>query len=288
MDLTVLSAFFFAMMRALPTLEKTLMQPILNIALKAARQSSEYINQLLDKQEPAQSDAHASEKLLDHLESTLFQNFFDHIKKSHPTHFLVEPGETLSEVKEDSWHIQSIHNPAHLLRKLPSCAFSVVHKHQGKTQNALLVNPFSDDEFTASRGAGAALNGRRIRCSSTKNLNTALIATNAWNQFSDHPTPHIIGDFMAELANSSYETTISGCDALDIAMVASGQIEAAVLTRLDHLSLDAPLLLCQEAGVLAGTFNGSQFGKGEDKLVVANPKLFKALVQRLNGYQGKL
>jgi len=84
------------------------MQPILNIALRASRQSSEYINQLLDKQDPAQSDANASEKLLSHIESTIFQNFFDNIKKSHPTHFLVQPGETLSEVKEDSWHIQNI------------------------------------------------------------------------------------------------------------------------------------------------------------------------------------
>jgi len=277
------------MMRACLTPGKmTRMQPILNIALRASRQSSEYINQLLDKQDPAQSDAHASEKMLSHLESTIFQNFFDNIKKSHPTHYLVEPGETLADVKEDSWHINSIHNPGHLLRKLPSCAYSVVHKHQGKTQDVLLANPFSGEEFTASRGGGAALNGRRIRCSSAKNLNTALVATNTWNQFSNHTTPHVITDFMTELTSSVYQTMINGCDALDIAMVASGQIEAAVLTKVDYQSLDASLLLCQEAGVLCGTLNGRLFSEGEDKLVVANPKLFKALVQRLNGYQGKL
>jgi len=93
---------------------------------------------------------------------------------------------------------------------------------------------------------------------------------------------------MSELASSVYQTTISGCDALDIAMVASGQIEAAVLTKVESTFLDAPLLLCQEAGVLAGTFSGGMFSETEDKLVVANPKLFKALVQRLNTYQRKL
>ena len=264
------------------------MQPILNIALRASRQTSEYINHFIDKQDPAQSDASANKKIVSHLESTLFQNFYDTIKKAYPTHYLVEPGDTMSGVKEDSWHINRIHNPEHLLRKLPTCAFSVIHKRQGKAQDALLANPFSGDEFTASRGGGATLNGRRTRCSSAKSLDAALIATNILKQLPKHADEHVVSALIAELANSAKQIVIGGCDALDVAMVASGQLEAAVLTRVDSFELEAAMLLCQESGVLAGTFSGGLFGQGTDKLIVASPKLFKTLVQRFNSYQSKL
>ena len=263
------------------------MQPILNIAIRAARQASEYINQTLDKNDPTQSDANANDKLLSHLEESLFQTFFDSLKKANPTHYIVEPGETLSDVKEDSWHIYGIHNPAHLLRKLPSSAFSIVHKRNGKSQNALLVNPFTGDEFTASRGSGAALNGRRIRCSPVKRLNESIITTNVLNQLSNHSESHVVSDFITELSTNASQVLLSSCDAQDIAMVASGQIEAAILTKTNRDELDASLLFCQEAGALSGTFSGGLYSNNEDKIIVANPKLFKSLVQRLNSFQTK-
>lgn len=264
------------------------MQPILNIALRASRHASEYILQTIDKNDPNPTDSYANAKLLNHLEEALHKNFYDALKKAAPTHFIVGFGETLDKPKEDSWQINPIHNPEHLLRKLPSCAFSVLHKHQGKSQNTLLVNPLSDLEFTATRGSGAALNGRRIRSSSTKNLDQAVIATNAFKLFSDAPNKHSISDFVSELACNVQQVITGYCDALDIAMVASGQIDAAVLTNVNYQEVEGALLLCQEAGALIGNFKGMPFSAKEDKLVVANPKLFKSLVQRLNGYQDKI
>lgn len=264
------------------------MQPILNIALRASRQASEYISQTIDKNDPKPSESFANAKLLSHLEESLHQNFFDALKKANPTHFIVGLGETLEQVKDDSWQINHIHNPDHLLRKLPSCAFSVLHKHQGKSQNTLLVSPFSNLEFTATRGSGAALNGRRIRCSSTKSLDQAVIATNAFKQSESIQDRHVLADFTNELVSNVQQVLASYCDALDIAMVASGQIDAAILTNVNFQEVESALLLCQESGVLTGTFNGMPFSSKENKLIVANPKLFKGLVQRLNSFQAKL
>lgn len=264
------------------------MQPILNIALRASRQASEYIIQTIDKNDPKPSEPYANAKLLSHLEESLYQDFYDALKKANPSHFIVGLGETLDKTKDDSWHINNIHNPDHLLRKLPSCAFSILHKHHGKAQNTLLVSPFSNLEFTGTRGSGAALNGRRIRCSSTKDLDKAVVATNILNQFSTSHAKHQIADFANELG-SQVQQVISGyCDALDIAMVASGQIDAAILTNVNFQEVEAALLLCQEAGVLTGTFNGMPFSAKENKIIVANPKLFKGLVQRLNGFQDRI
>ncbi|MFT6029416.1 MAG: myo-inositol-1(or 4)-monophosphatase [Oleiphilaceae bacterium] len=264
------------------------MQPILNIALRASRQASEYIIQTIDKNDPKPSESYANAKLLSHLEESLYQNFYDALKKANPAHFIVGLGETLEKTKDDSWHINQIHNPEHLLRKLPSCAYSILHKHHGKALNTLLVSPFSNLEFTGTRGSGAALNGRRIRCSSTKDLNQAVVATNVFKQFATCNTKHQISDFANELGSQVQQVLSGYCDALDIAMVASGQIDAAILTNVNFQEVESALLLCQEAGVLTGTFNGMPFSAKEDKIIVANPKLFKGLVQRLNGFQERI
>lgn len=264
------------------------MQPILNIALRASRQASEYIIQTIDKNDPKPSDTFANAKIIAHLEESLYQNFYDALKKANPTHFIVAMGETLEQIKEDSWQINHIHNPDHLLRKLPSCAFSLLHKHQGKSQNALLSCPISNFEYTATRGSGATLNGRRIRCSATKSLDQAIIASNIFKPLNHSSERHILSDLGMELSSHAQQIVMGHCDALDIAMVASGQIDAAVLTNVNHQEIEAALLLCQEAGVLTGNFSGMPFTSRENKLIVANPKLFKALAQRLNSFQSRL
>lgn len=263
------------------------MKPILNIALRAARQACEYINQNIDQNDLSLSDTQANVKLISHLEATLFQTFFDSLKKANPTHFIIAPNETPSEVKDDSWQVNSFHSPNNLLRKIPATAFSLVHKSSGKAQNALLVNPTNGDEYTASRGSGAALNGRRIRCTSPKSLSEATIAINTINQF-DSLDPNVVTNFINEVGNNVAQVQVTNCEALDIAMVASGQIDAAILTKVNANELEAALLLCQEAGALIGTLNGGVFNDKEDKLIVANPKLFKSLVQRFNTYQTRL
>ena len=264
------------------------MQPIVNIAVRAARQASEYITTNLDKHDSSQSDTNANQKLVAHLEETLHQIFFDSLKKANPNHFIIAPNETPTDDKEDSWKINQFHSAYNLIKRIPSTAFSAINKKSGKAQNTILVNPLNGDEFTASRGKGAALNGRRIRCNATKNLSDATIAINTINQINSFAESHIAGDFINEIATSSALISVSNCPALDVAMVASGQIDAAVLTKVDASELEPALLLCQEAGALIGTFNGGVFNDKQDKLIVANPKLFKGLVQRLNGYQNKL
>jgi myo-inositol-1(or 4)-monophosphatase len=264
------------------------MQPILNIALRASRQASEYINQTIDKNDPKPTDTLTNAKIISHLEESLYQNFYDALKKANPTHFIVALGETLEQTKDDSWQINHIHNADHLLRKLPSCAYSLLHKHQGKPQNTLLVSPISNFEYTATRGSGATLNGRRIRCSATKSLDQATVASNIFKSLNSSSDRHVLADLGAELSSHVQQLLISHCDALDIAMVASGQLDAAVLTNVNFQEVEAALLLCQEAGVLTGTFSGMPFSHREDKLIVANPKLFKALAQRLNSFQSRL
>jgi len=264
------------------------MLPILNIALRSCRQFGDYLVQTLDKQEPSQVSADSNEKLLNHLEEVAFKSLMDAMKKAHPSHYVAEPGEVLTKPRDDSWHFLGFHNPSQLLRKIPFSGFSIVHRHQGKTQNAIVFNPFSGDEFTASRGGGAALNGRRMRCTNVKSLSEARIASNTLNRIQSAANPDAIIEMLAKMSRETQSIQVTGCDVLDMCMAASGQIDGTLLLSADRAELEAALLIAQESGLLTGPLSGAANKQANDNLVAANPKLYKLLIQAFAGYDSKL
>jgi myo-inositol-1(or 4)-monophosphatase len=264
------------------------MLPILNIAIRAARQFNEYVNLTVDKREHSANDVEADVRLINHLEATFFQTLMDALKKGYPTHYVAAPGEQFSEPKEDSWHFYGFDNETHLLRKLPDTVYSFVYKRSGKIHCAVIMNPYTGAEYTATKGGGATVNGRRMRASNTSSLANAYVTTDALSHFNQRAEDHILSDLIAELCNATGDARASRCTTLDLAMVATGQLEAVVALKADVESLAAPLLMCQECGVLTGTLNGTLLENKSQSIIAANPKLFKALVQRLATYAGKI
>ncbi len=263
------------------------MQPILNIALRAARQSSEYLAQAIDRREPATSNKSTDQKLLEHLEDVIYNALYDAMKKAHPTHFIHKSGEPPREEKEDAWEVSTIISPDQLLRKLPDTVFSFVHRHKGKAQNVLVVNPITGEEFTASRGNGATLNNRRIRCSDQRALEDARISSNLINQHDKVNAPHALLDLMNSISQHA-ETRVSGCDLLDLCRVSAGQSDAMLSLNVNINELEAGMVIARESGLLTGTLAGGMPSKQKGSLVAANPKLFKNLVQRFGGWETKL
>lgn len=266
------------------------MTPILNIALRAARQANEYIVHTIDKLDPANPDTYTDNKTLSHLETSLFQTLYDHLKRGYPKHYVCEPGETLSEPKEDSWHICEFDAASKLCRRLPSASFSIVHRHKGKAQNCLVMNIFTGDEYTATRGNGAALNSHRIRCASVRNLDAATITTNLPAKIAAHKdNPVASKDLLMDLMQQSKEIVVTGNAVIDATLAASGQTEACLLSGVRSAELEAALLIAQETGALSGGLSGNLIeGKQLENVVIANPKLYKSIVQRFGAYASKL
>lgn len=264
------------------------MQPVINIALRAARQANEYILQTLDKQPVSFSDPEACAKQVKNLENTVYRVFFDALKKAYPAHHIGEPGEPLTNEHENSWNISLIHSPENMLRNLPFTGYSITCQQKGKIEHALFINPITDDEFFASRGHGAALNGKRIRASDIRNLRQSLITSNVLQNTRNMDNPHVGVDLISDLTQSAFNIRATGCEAADLAYVAAGQLDAAVLTDVDMSELPAVLLICQEAGVLTGDFKGTPTTPGTKRIIAANPKLFKSLTQKVHNYNAKL
>ena len=164
------------------------------------------------------------------------------------------------------------------MRGIPHYAISMACIKGGKLEHAVIVDPVKQEEFTASRGRGAQLNGRRIRVSDRSDMRECLFGTGSpWlGNCDDRMDWYVQG--LAKVAGSSMGIRRAGAAALDLAYVAAGRLDGFWQAGLKPWDIAAGTLLIRESGGLVTNFQGSDDvlgGKGD--IVCANPKLLKQL-----------
>jgi myo-inositol-1(or 4)-monophosphatase len=133
--------------------------------------------------------------------------------------------------------------------------------------------------FTASRGDGAQLDGRRIRVSKQLELEGALVATG----FPYRANARYIDEYLAMLRAVMQQTAgirRPGAASLDLAYVAAGRVDGFWEIGLNAWDTAAGTLLITEAGGRIGTLAGGEYRQGGN-VVAGTPKVYEALVECL-------
>ncbi|MEX2475163.1 inositol monophosphatase [Marinobacter sp.] len=264
------------------------MQPAIKMALRVARQGSDYLKAHFERQEPAGKDDADRRSQLERVETSIYGNFTEQLEKAYKDHTIAPMGESDAAGNDRSWHIFPLLGRENFLRGLPDFALALVQKKNNRVENLLLINPITGEEFSASRGHGAALNSRRIRASEIKHSQQAALSTNLLDQARKGDDPLVWGEMASVLAKDSGMFRTSGCIALDIARVAAGYLDAAIVFRPEAADLDIGVTLAMESGALTGDFSGNPATGQARQLVVANPKLFREVLKILHPFRGRL
>ncbi len=150
------------------------------------------------------------------------------------------------------------------------------------------LDPVRREEFVASRGRGAQLNGRRIRVSKRTDLETALIGTGI--PFLERQEAYLPSytEVLKTLAGSSAGIRRAGAASLDLAYVAAGRLDAFWEPGLSAWDIAAGSLLIREAGGLLSDFNGDAGYMESGNIVCGNPKCFKAVLQVVKPAMGHI
>ncbi|MDG1233342.1 MAG: inositol monophosphatase family protein, partial [Pseudomonadales bacterium] len=157
-------------------------------------------------------------------------------------------------------------------RQLPHFCVSIACLHNGKIEHGVVVDPIRQEEFVASRGQGATLNGKRIRVSSLENLDGALIATGGRDQYQEGEI-----EVQRQLGEANSFMRQSGSAALDLAYIAAGRLDGLYLKGLGRWDMAAGVLLVTEAGGLVGDFEGGANFMKKGNIVAGSPRCFKAI-----------
>ena len=257
------------------------MEPMINIALRAARKAGENIVRASDDLDHLEVKSKSLNDFVSEVDLAAEQEIKYQLQKAYPDHAVLgeESGLTGAEDADYCWVIDPLDGTTNYVRGIPHYAVSIACLYKGKLEHAIIVDPVRREEFTASRGRGAQLNGRRIRVSKRPSLDGALLGTGI--PFKDHCDDKLApySKSMEILAGQCAGIRRAGAASLDLAYVAAGRLDAFWEIGLAKWDIAAGALLIREAGGLVADINGSETFLESGNIVCGNPKCFKAVLQ---------
>jgi myo-inositol-1(or 4)-monophosphatase len=165
------------------------------------------------------------------------------------------------------WFIDPIDGTTNYLYGIPVYAVSIAAcDGDGPVAGAVHV-PMLGETFHATRGGGAYVDGRAIRCSPRVDLSTALVATG----FNYDPVRRVEqGAVLQHIIGVVRDVRRIGSAATDLCFVACGRVDAYYERGLSAWDLAAGELVAAEAGALVTSFDG---GPAVGEALAANPTL---------------
>ena len=127
------------------------MQPMVNIALRAARSAGEMIVKSADNLDLVKVDEKGRHDFVTEVDRRSEETIIYHISKAYPDHrFLCEESGVSGNPHSDvEWIIDPLDGTTNFIRGIPHVAISIACRIKGKLEHAVIVEPFKHEEFTA-------------------------------------------------------------------------------------------------------------------------------------------
>jgi myo-inositol-1(or 4)-monophosphatase len=255
------------------------MQPLLNIGMRAARRAGDLIVRSLSRLDSLKIDSKGRNDFVTDIDRKAEADIIATIHRSHPNHAILAEETGRSGDNEYVWIIDPLDGTTNFLHGFPTFAVSIAVQHRGRLQHAVVYDPMRQEFFTASRGDGAQLEGKKIRVSTQRTLEGSLISTGMPFRAND---PYV-DEYLAMLKvvmSTAAGVRRPGAASLDLAYVAAGRIDGFWEFGLSPWDTAAGTLLIQEAGGRVGTPAGAEYALGPN-IVAGNPKVYTELLAAL-------
>jgi myo-inositol-1(or 4)-monophosphatase len=257
------------------------MEPLLNIAVSAARQAGEIIIRHMEQVEHLKITAKNNNDFFSEVDIKAEQAIISAIHKAYPEHGILAEESGFQEGDgETVWIIDPLDGTANYLHGFPFFSVSIAVKIKNRIEHGVIYDPLRHECFAASRGRGARLNDRRLRVSKQTQLSASLLGTGfsvrdgALNQ-------KYLPTFEA-LITKCAGMRRTGSAALDLAYVASGRLDGFWQFGLRPWDIAAGALLIREAGGLISDMQGGDDFMKDGNVVAGTPKVFKSLLQTIS------
>ncbi len=257
------------------------MHPYLNIAIKAARIAGKIIVDatLHPNLVEVRKKSTTALDLVTNIDIASEHAIINTILRAYPKHNIKaeESGEQFNN-SDVTWLIDPLDGTLNFVHGLPFFAISIAIMNLDIIEHGVVYNPIADELFVASKGSGAQLNNKKIRCSLNYKWNEALLAIDSGllcKLTSDDPD----NKKLLPVNNNGIINRDMGSAALQLALVASGRLDGYCDSNLQPWDIAAGALLVREAGGYITDFNGKSEFLTTGNLISANTKIHKKLLE---------
>jgi myo-inositol-1(or 4)-monophosphatase len=258
------------------------MHPMLNTAIKAARLAGSIINRGTRDLDALTISKKRQNDFVTEVDKAAEAAIIEMLAKAYPDHAILaeESGATASDTgSEFQWVIDPLDGTTNFIHGFPQYCVSIGLMHKGKVTQGVIFDPTRNELFTATRGAGAYLNDRRMRVSKRLNLSDALVGTGF--PFRNMTKLDRYVAMFKDVTRNCAGIRRAGSAALDLAYVACGRLDAFWEIGLAPWDMAAGSLLIVEAGGLIGDLKGDPDYLESGDVVGGNPRVFVQMLHLL-------
>lgn len=262
------------------------MHPMLNTAIKAARRAGAVINRASFDIDRVKVSEKGRNDFVTEVDQAAEAAVIDVLKNAYPDHAILaeESGASanLHDGQENVWIIDPIDGTTNFIHGFPTYCVSIALKQRGQITQAVVYDPNRNDLFTATKGAGAYLNEKRIRVSRRDKMPEALIGTGF--PFRDTESLDEYVKMFKIMSTRCAGLRRPGSAALDLAYVAAGRLDGFFEKGLKPWDIAAGALLITEAGGIVSNFAGEADYLEHGDVIAGTPKIFAQMVHLLSPF----
>jgi len=254
------------------------MHALLNVAVMAARRAGNSLMRNLVKLDKLKVEMKGRNDYVSEADRTAEREVIETIHKHYPDHAILAEESGSTGTSETVWIVDPLDGTTNFLHRFPVFAVSIGVQVKGRMEHAVVYDPVRQELFTASRGVGAQLDGRRIRVSGQKNLDRALIGTGfPFRQADVEMEPYLA--MLGKIIKNTSGVRRPGAAALDLCYVAAGRLDGFWEAGLSAWDLAAGGLMIREAGGIISGLDGSEDYLETGHVLTGTPKIYAGLAK---------
>jgi myo-inositol-1(or 4)-monophosphatase len=181
------------------------------------------------------------------------------------------------------WVFDPIDGTTNFAHGLPIFCASLALEIDGAAQVAAVYDPTRKELFTAERGAGAFLNGRRLHVSTADQLVDAVLVTGF--PYDVHARVDEIVGLFAAFVGQARAVRRLGSAAIDLCYVAAGRLDGFWETDLKAWDMAGGALIGTEAGGRVTNTEGEPFSSRGGHVLASNGHLHEAMLRVIATYR---
>ncbi len=177
------------------------------------------------------------------------------------------------------WIIDPLDGTTNFAHQLNLFSISIAFALNGDVATGVVLNPMTEELFTAVRGNGAQLNGQPITVSQADKVSESLLVTGFPYNLKEIFEP-LIERFSSCLIASRGIRRL-GSAAIDLCYVACGRFDGFWEQNLKPWDTAAGMLIAKEAGATITDFSNRPFSVEKDELLATNGKIHNEMIKIL-------
>ena len=223
--------------------------------------------------------------LVTEVDLAIERSFREMVGERFPDHAVLgeEMGGSAAPPPGPCWVFDPIDGTTNFAHGLPIFCASLALEIDGVAEVAAVYDPTRRELFTAERGTGAFLNGRRLRVSSAGALVDAVLVTGF--PYDVHQRVDEIVGLFAAFVGQAQAVRRLGSAAIDLCYVAAGRMDGFWESDLKAWDIAGGALIVEQAGGRVTDMAGAPFSSRAGRVLASNTLLHDAMLAVIRDFE---